>query len=43
MSELAPVRHPGQPPHEVVFALPLRDDERFGLEEQHLPQASQLK
>ena len=26
MSELAPVRHPGQPPHEVVFALPLRDD-----------------
>ncbi|MCC2647563.1 MAG: hypothetical protein K0S67_366 [Nitrososphaeraceae archaeon] len=22
----APVRHPGQPPHEVVFALPLRDD-----------------
>ncbi|MGA8106998.1 MAG: hypothetical protein WB815_10135 [Nitrososphaeraceae archaeon] len=26
MSEPAPVRHPGQPPHEVVFALPLRDD-----------------
>ncbi|CAN5243147.1 hypothetical protein BH18THE2_BH18THE2_36970 [soil metagenome] len=25
MSEPAPVRHPGQPPHEVVFALPLRD------------------
>jgi hypothetical protein len=26
MSEPAPVRHPGQPPHEVVFALPLRND-----------------
>jgi hypothetical protein len=26
MSGPAPVRHPGQPPHEVVFALPLRDD-----------------
>jgi hypothetical protein len=26
MSAQAPVRHPGQPPHEVVFALPLRDD-----------------
>lgn len=26
MSQPAPVRHPGQPPHEVVFALPLRDD-----------------
>jgi len=26
MSVPAPVRHPGQPPHEVVFALPLRDD-----------------
>jgi hypothetical protein len=26
MSEPAPVRYPGQPPHEVVFALPLRDD-----------------
>jgi hypothetical protein len=26
MSEPAPVRHPGQPPHEIVFALPLRDD-----------------
>jgi hypothetical protein len=26
MSAPAPVRHPGQPPHEVVFALPLRDD-----------------
>jgi hypothetical protein len=26
MSKPAPVRHPGQPPHEVVFALPLRDD-----------------
>ena len=26
MLEPAPVRHPGQPPHEVVFALPLRDD-----------------
>ena len=25
MSVPAPVRHPGQPPHEVVFALPLRD------------------
>jgi hypothetical protein len=25
-SEPAAVRHPGQPPHEVVFALPLRDD-----------------
>jgi hypothetical protein len=23
MSVPAPVRHPGQPPHEVVFALPL--------------------
>jgi len=26
MSKPAAVRHPGQPPHEVVFALPLRDD-----------------
>ena len=26
MSKPAPVRHPGQPPYEVVFALPLRDD-----------------
>jgi hypothetical protein len=26
MSVPAPVRHPGQPPHEVVFAIPLRDD-----------------
>jgi hypothetical protein len=26
MSAPAPVRHPGQPPHEVVFALPLRGD-----------------
>ncbi len=26
MSAPAPVRHPGQPSHEVVFALPLRDD-----------------
>jgi hypothetical protein len=26
MSAPAPVRHPGQPPHEVVFALPLIDD-----------------
>ena len=26
MSAPAPVRHPGQPLHEVVFALPLRDD-----------------
>jgi hypothetical protein len=26
MSAPAAVRHPGQPPHEVVFALPLRDD-----------------
>lgn len=26
MSEPAPVRHPGQPLHEIVFALPLRDD-----------------
>lgn len=26
MSAPASVRHPGQPPHEVVFALPLRDD-----------------
>lgn len=26
MSVPAPVRHPGQPPHEVVFALPLRTD-----------------
>ena len=26
ISAPAPVRHPGQPPHEVVFALPLRDD-----------------
>src|SRR5688500_5000999 len=26
MSQAAPVRHPGQPSHEVVFALPLRDD-----------------
>lgn len=26
MSGPAPVRHPGQSPHEVVFALPLRDD-----------------
>ena len=29
MSEPAPVRHPGQPSHEVVFALPLRDDGRI--------------
>jgi hypothetical protein len=26
MSKPAPVRHPGQPSHEVVFALPLRND-----------------
>ncbi len=26
MSKPAPVRHPGQPSHEVVFALPLRGD-----------------
>jgi hypothetical protein len=26
MSQPAPIRHPGQPSHEVVFALPLRDD-----------------
>jgi hypothetical protein len=26
MSKPAAVRHPGQPPHEVVFALPLRED-----------------
>lgn len=26
MSAPAPIRHPGQPPHEVVFALPLRND-----------------
>ena len=26
MSQPAPVRHAGQPSHEVVFALPLRDD-----------------
>jgi hypothetical protein len=26
MSQPVPVRHPGQPSHEVVFALPLRDD-----------------
>ena len=26
MSQPAPVRHPGQSSHEVVFALPLRDD-----------------
>ena len=26
LSAPAPVRHPGQPLHEVVFALPLRDD-----------------
>jgi len=26
MSVPAPVRHPGQPSHEVVFALPLRND-----------------
>jgi len=26
MSQPAPVRHLGQPSHEVVFALPLRDD-----------------
>jgi hypothetical protein len=30
MSAPAPVRHPGQPPHEVVFALPLRDDGKIG-------------
>ena len=29
MSQPAPVRHPGQPSHEVVFALPLRDDGRI--------------
>jgi hypothetical protein len=28
MSQPAPIRHPGQPSHEVVFALPLRDDEK---------------
>ena len=28
MSQPASVRHPGQPSHEVVFALPLRDDGR---------------
>ncbi len=27
-SNPAPVRHPGQPSHEVVFALPLRDDNK---------------
>ena len=32
MSQPAPVRHPGQPSHEVVFALPLRDDGKFGRE-----------
>jgi hypothetical protein len=26
MSQPAPVRHPGQPSHEVIFALPLRND-----------------
>lgn len=26
MSQPAPVKHPGQPSHEIVFALPLRDD-----------------
>ena len=26
ISQPAPVKHPGQPSHEVVFALPLRDD-----------------
>ena len=26
MSQPAPIKHPGQPSHEVVFALPLRDD-----------------
>jgi hypothetical protein len=29
MSAPAPVRHPGQPLHEVVFALPLRGDEKI--------------
>lgn len=29
MSIPAPVRHPGQPLHEVVFALPLRDDDKI--------------
>ncbi len=29
MSIPAPVRHPGQPSHEVVFALPLRNDGRI--------------
>ena len=28
MSQPAPVKHPDQPSHEVVFALPLRDDEK---------------
>ncbi|MGZ5486691.1 MAG: hypothetical protein ACXWFB_12420 [Nitrososphaeraceae archaeon] len=26
MSQPAPIKHPGQPSHEVVFALPVRDD-----------------
>ncbi|MDX1371147.1 MAG: hypothetical protein R3321_01685 [Nitrososphaeraceae archaeon] len=26
MSQPAPVKHPGQPSHEIVFALPLRED-----------------
>ena len=26
MSQPAPIKHPGQPSHEVVFALPLRED-----------------
>ncbi len=28
MSEPSPYRHSGQPPHQAVFALPLRDDEK---------------
>ncbi|MGB7958361.1 MAG: hypothetical protein WCF46_00565 [Nitrososphaeraceae archaeon] len=31
MSIPAPVRHPGQPLHAVVFALPLRDDGKIWL------------
>ncbi len=30
ISAPAPVRHPGRPPHGVVFALPLEMMERFG-------------
>ncbi len=43
MSSPAPVRHPGQPLHEVVFALPLLNMVKSGLEKSPLLLAYQLK